>query len=148
MRWLKGVVINTMPSAARSTHLTIEVELETGRRAWATPHFKLNVREAVLVSWDYTNDRIDFITTKERLAAADTEQTQAEDLMIENSMIDVFQSPLNEELEGDLSDIIEPSSQQEPDREEENSMVDVFRSPLGDDVDCDSIVELRKDIKQ
>lgn len=138
MRWLKGVVIsNSLISSA------VEIELETGRRCWAAPHFKLEIREAVMISWDYTNDRVGFITTKERLTATNTERAQAE-----TSISEVFQSPLNEELEGDLSDITETSSKQKPNEEKENSMLDVFRNPLVEDVDCDSVVELRKDIQQ
>lgn len=137
MRWLKGVVISTSKISS-----AVEIELDTGQRCWAAPHFKLGIREAVLISWDYTNNRVDTITTKERRAATDTERTRAE-----ASMNEVFQSPSNEELEEDLSDTTETSSKQKPGRDAEyDSMVDVFRNPTGEDVDCDSIVELRKDI--
>ncbi len=65
-------------------------------------------------------------------------------------MFDVFQNPLDEEFEGDMSDTVELSNGYKiAQRKEEDSMIDiidVFQSPLGEDVDCDSIVELRYDI--
>ena len=139
MRWLKGVVINTS-----SINSVVQIELETGRRCWATPHFKLDIHENVLISWDYTNDRVNIITTKERWKHTDTERERIEARM---NKIDGFQNPSDEELEGDLSDITETSSKQKPYEDEENSKCDVFQIPLGEDVDRDDVVLLRKDIQ-
>jgi len=137
MRWLKGVVQSTKGPE-------VLIELDTGRRVWATPPFKLFIQEHILISWDYTNDYVGIITTKERWASTETERDRIE----EASMIDVSQNPSDEELEGDLSDLGKPSSTTEStqgDEEESTSMFDVFQNPLGEDVDCDSIVELRYD---
>jgi len=137
MRWIKGVVIMTANKA-------VLIELENGKKEWATPHFKLNIREQVLIAWDYTNDCIGTITTKERWENTETEQDKVE----ASSMIDVFQSPSDEPFEGDLNDLGEPSNNNFIDEAEENSMidVDVFQSPSNEDVDRDDIVELRDDI--
>jgi lactam utilization protein B len=137
MRWLKGVVMQIRD------HIVL-IELENGRKEWATPHFKLNLRETVLVAWDYTNDCIGIITTKERWESIETEQDKAE---IE--AVDIFPNPSDESFEGEPDDIEVPSNTVLNDETEENSisMVDVFRVPLNDeDVDIDSIVELRHDI--
>jgi len=137
MRWIKGVVCETRRTAVR-------IELETGRKVWTAPHFKLGIREQVLIAWDYTNDCIGTITTKERWKSTETERDKAE----ASSMIDVFRSPSNEPFEGNLNDLGEPSNNNFIDRAEENSMidVDVFQSPSDEDVDRDDIVELRNDI--
>lgn len=137
MRWLKGVVIQTSGQ-------NVLVELDTGRRSWATPHFKLSAQEHVLVAWDYTNDCVGIITTKERWTGTETERDRVE----ASSMIDVSLSPSDEGFEGDINDIGEPSNINFTDETEEDSMidVDVFQNPSDEDVDCDSIVELRDDI--
>lgn len=138
MRWLKGVVKET-----RRT--TVRIELETGRKIWATPHFKLDVSEQVLIAWDYTNDCIGIITTKERWNSIETERDKVEG----SSMIDVFLSPLDDEFEGDLNGSEVPSNRNLHNRTEESeptSIVDVFPVPLDEDVDRDDMVELRDDI--
>ena len=139
MRRLKGVVLKTKKPE-------VLIELDTGRRVWTTPPFILTIQDHVLVSWDYTNDCIGTITTQKRLAGTETERDKVELA----SMFDVFQNPLDEEFEGDMSDTVELSNGYKvAQRKEEDSMIDiidVFQSPLGEDVDCDSIVELRYDI--
>jgi hypothetical protein len=138
MRWLKGVVQATSDN-------NVLIELENGRREWATPPFKLSIREHVLVSWDYTNARIGTITTSERWAHTET----IRDIMEEKSMIDVFQSPMGEPFEDEADDPAETSNTFEvSDRDSEGSMVEVFRVPLGEDVGCDDAVDLRHDIKR
>jgi hypothetical protein len=138
MRWLKGVVCET--------HKTlIRIELENGRKVWATPHFKLGICEQVLVIWDYTNDCIGIITTKERWTGTETEQDKAE----ASSMVDDFLSPSDERFEGELDGLEIASNHIFENETEDNSisMVDVFPVPSHDeDVDLDSMVELRYDI--
>lgn len=138
MRWLKGVVLK------RVGNLFL-IELENGRREWTTPYFKPEIREHVLISWDYTNDCIGTITTKERVESTETIRDKVERSMWE-VIVDVFRIPMNEGLDGDVSDITEIASKHELNTEEENSMVDVFQVPLGEDVDSDDIVLLRDDI--
>lgn len=136
MKWLKGVVILIIDE-------NVYVELENGRKAWATPRFKLSIREHVLVSWDYTNDKIGIITTKERWAQTDTKRTQ-----VEASMVDSFQNPLGEVFEEELTDIVETSNEEMP-TDRETSVVEgrCFPNPLGDEVDREIVVILRDDIK-
>jgi hypothetical protein len=142
MRWLKGIVCATADTSSAGL---ICVELENGRKAWAMPPFNVDICDHVLIAWDYTNDCIGTITTKEILAKSETEQEKTE-----KAMGDVFQSPIDEAVEGDVEDIIDiPSTNLSKGTEEENetlSMVDVFPVPNDDGVDCDSIVELRHDI--
>ncbi len=71
MRWLKGVVLNKKAGL-------IQIELDTGRRIWATPSFSTSIREHILVSWDYTHDCIKSITTPEKLAREETDEDIAE----------------------------------------------------------------------
>jgi hypothetical protein len=139
MRWLKGVVIMT---AATGFNESVLVELENGRKSWAAPHFKLSLREHVLIAWDYTNDCIGMITTKKRLDQMETERDKAETA----SMGDVFRNPSDEVLEEDLNDLVDFSSSSFTEESEEDSMVDVFRNPSSEDVDRNSVVELRDDI--
>lgn len=134
MRWLKGVVIGRK-------HGLIQIEMETGRKVWATPPFHIGMKEQVLISWDYTTDNIGILTTKERLDSIETPEERAER---QNS--EVFQSPLNEESEGDVSDLVEISSGQPTDDESYVSEERSFPIPLDDDVDRNDIVLLRDDI--
>ncbi len=71
MRRLKGVVINKKDGL-------IQIELETGRRIWATPSFNISIREHILLNWDYTHDCIHSMTTAERLAQEETDEDIAE----------------------------------------------------------------------
>jgi hypothetical protein len=134
MRWLKGVVIDRK-------HGLVRIELETGRKVWATPPFHVGMKEQVLISWDYTTDNISDFTTKERLDAIETEQERAEVALSE-----VFQSPLDEDVEGDVDDLVETSSGQPTEEESDVSEERSFPIPLDEDVDCNDIVLLRDDI--
>jgi len=135
MRWLKGVVIQT-------NKLSVRIELETGRRLWATPHFKLQIQEHVLVSWDYTGNRVRHLTTNERLAAEESEMDKTELAESEG-----FPIPMVEGFEGDVDDLAEPTNDTivfnvDLEESEERS----FPIPLGEDVDRDDVVLLRDDI--
>jgi hypothetical protein len=144
MKWLKGVVTKTEPFSVRTTSPTVQVELENGRRVWATPHFKLSLCEHVLIAWDYTNSCIGMITTKKRLDQMETERDKVE----ASSMIDVSRNPSDEVFEENLSDLGESSNSSLTEKGEEDSMIEieVFQNPTCEDVDRDSIVELRNDI--
>lgn len=134
MRWLKGVVIDRK-------YKLIRIELETGRKVWATPPFHIGMKEQVLISWDYTTDNISVLTTKERLDSVETPEERAER---QNS--EVFQSPLCGESEGDVTDLLETSSGQATEEESYVSEERSFPIPLDEDVDRDNIVLLRDDI--
>jgi len=133
MRWLKGVVIATAKDKVR-------IELDTGRKVWATPHFKLSMCEQVLIAWDYTNDCIGTLTTKKRWESLETEQS-----IREASTIDVFLSPVGDEIDGDLNGSEIPSNKKLRigiEDDEPTSMIDVFPIPTNEDVDCDPNVGL------
>jgi len=136
MRWLKGVVIDRR-------YGLVQIELETGRKVWTTPTPKLQMCEQVLISWDYTNDEVKHLTTKERLANKETNQDLKELAKSEG-----FPIPSGEVLEGDVNDLAEPTNdsivlnKDEESESEERS----FPIPLGEDVDCDNVVLLRDDI--
>lgn len=138
MKWLKGVVMLIIDE-------NVHIELENGRKAWATPHFKLNIREHVLVAWDYTNNCIGTVSTAERLKTMPTERYK-----VEAKMVDVFQSPLGDMSEEELNDVVETSDKEMP-TGKDTQEIDVrsFPNPLGEDegVDRDSMVDLRDDIK-
>jgi hypothetical protein len=135
MRWLKGVVIGRK-------HGLVHIEMETGRKVWATPTFHLAIQEQVLISWDYTEDNIGILTTRERLNSMETDQERAE-----SQPSDVFQSPLGEEFEGDVSDLDVPTDSGNPTEEESDvSEERSFPIPLDEDVDPDNIVLLKDDI--
>lgn len=135
MRWLKGVVIGRR-------YGSVQIELETGRKVWATPTFHLEIQEQVLISWDYTNDAIGALTTRERLNSMETPEERAE-----NQISDVFRSPADEEFEGDVTDLDEPSDSGKPtDSESDVSEERCFPIPLDDEVDFDDVVLLKDDI--
>lgn len=135
MRWLKGVVIDRK-------HGLIQVELSTGRKVWATPPFKLEMRENVLISWDYTNDRIRHLTTNAKLEKETSEREKAE-----LAMSEVFRNPSDEAFEGDVSDLTEPTGSGNPTEEESDvSEERSFPIPLDEDVGRDDVVLLRDDI--
>jgi hypothetical protein len=140
MRRLKGIVCATADTNSAGL---VCIELENGRKAWAVPPFRLQMCEHVLIAWDYTNNCIGEITTKKRLETSETEQEKTE------AMSDVFRSPLDEAVEGDVDVVDIPSTNLPNGTEEENeplSMVDVFPVPYDEGVDCDSVGELRHDI--
>jgi len=134
MKWLNGVVMGRK-------HGLVQIELETGRKVWATPHFNLEMREHVLISWDYTKDCIAILTTKERLERLETEQDRAE-----SEVGEAFRSPSCDESEGDVSDVVETSSGQQTTEETYVSEERSFPVPSVEDVDCDNVVLLRDDI--
>lgn len=134
MRWLNGVVIDRR-------HNAVQIELATGRKVWATPDFHVEMRENVLISWDYTNDCIATLTTQKRLDSAETEQEKVEALESE-----AFRSPSCDEFEGDVSDIVETSSGEPTEDESNVSEERSFPIPLDEDVDRDDVVLLRDDI--
>lgn len=138
MKWLKGVVMLIIDE-------NVYIELENGRKAWATPRFKVVIREHVLIAWDYTNDCIGTVSTAERLQTMPTERYR-----VEAKMVDVFQSPLGDTSEEELNDVAETSDKEMPTGEDTSEVDDrSFPNPLGEDegVDRNTMVDLRDDIK-
>lgn len=138
MRWLKGVVMKT-------NDLSVQIELETGRRFWATPNFKLQIMEQVVVSWDYTRNTVRHLTTNERLAQEESEEDKTELAKSEG-----FPIPMGEEFEGSVEDLAELTDNIIMPNEDTLAIMDSeersFPIPLGEDVDRDDVVLLRDDI--
>lgn len=129
MRRLKGVVINKRDGL-------IQIELETGRRIWATPSFSISIREQILLNWDYTHDCIHSMTTPEKLAHEETEEDIAE-AEAGNLVIDNEEGGDNNIVEekGEIrnEDFSLPLVEEDEDEAEDEVEGEVFSNPNDDE---------------
>ena len=78
MRPIRGVVIDTKPGAVR-------IQMETGFRFW-TASDTLKIQQRVLVSWDYTVDYPNVVSTKQECIAR----------RVAKAIVEVFSEPVND----------------------------------------------------
>ncbi len=114
MELVKGVVL-------RKESNRVLIELHTGHVVWATPNFKLALREEVLLSYDHTHSYIREITTQERL-----------DTKAETEVSEGFSLPLVERAEAEVEDEAEVEAE-------------VFSPPEGERADAEAEVDQSDD---